>query len=194
MVGSMKMDKNIEKKLETAVAYSRKIQQPRSNFQIKNFVVGQHETDEMQFYQTCLEISEGYFNLKIAELELEKLKLKKEEFLSSEDEVDKIDAKIASLAIERLEGTVQASKKELIYLLEIYNSFEVKYTREEIENNQYIYWQERLHRQATLEQVAVSTAQSEHFNSLRQIGLIDVSNNQTQLGLNFLEKKKEKEI
>ena len=32
------------------------IQQPRSRFQIENFVLGQHDTIEMQFYQLCLEL------------------------------------------------------------------------------------------------------------------------------------------
>ena len=60
-------------------------------------------------------------------------------------------------------------------LLNIYNSFEHKYTREEIEAAQPEYWNKRLSRQATLEAIGGTQAQAAHLDSLRQIGALEMA-------------------
>ena len=44
------------------------IQQPRSRFQLVHFVVGQHDTPEMRFYQLCLELQDMGYKLRIAQI------------------------------------------------------------------------------------------------------------------------------
>lgn len=168
------MDKDLE--IKQIIEYANSIQQPRSNFQLKNFVMGQHDTEPMQFYQLCIEISELYYNISVAELELEKMKIKKSFLDESDNPIDKIDSKIIQINIDKTSNVIDASKSEFQFLISEYKKFEKKYSRKDIEDNQLSYWKSRLQRQAALEQVAVSTSQSEHFNSLRQIGLISVSN------------------
>ena len=58
--------------------------------------------------------------------------------------------------------------------MRIYNSFEHKYTRDEIEAAQADYWNKRLNRQATLEAIGGSQAQAAHLDSLRQIGALEI--------------------
>jgi hypothetical protein len=164
-----------DKGIEKIIKHAQSIQQPRSNFQLEKFVIGQHETSQMQFYQTCIEIIEGYFNLKIAKLEVEKMKIREHALRNSSDPIDQIDAQIISLGISKTESVIKGSENELARLVDLYNSFPIKYTRQDIELDQDVYWAERLQRQAALEQVSVSTSQSEHFNSLRQVGLLNVS-------------------
>jgi hypothetical protein len=60
--------------IETAIA---EVQQPRSRFQIERFVLGQHATDEMKYYQVCLELQDMIYKYKIAELNKKKSRRKK---------------------------------------------------------------------------------------------------------------------
>ena len=43
------------------------IQQPRSRYQIVHFVLGQHDTPEMQFYQLIQEIQSTCHTIRVAE-------------------------------------------------------------------------------------------------------------------------------
>jgi hypothetical protein len=51
--------------IEKAIA---EIQQPRSRFQLERFVLGQHPTPEMQYYQTCIELQDMLYKYKLAEI------------------------------------------------------------------------------------------------------------------------------
>jgi hypothetical protein len=148
-------------------------QQTRSNFQIDNFVIGQHDTEEMQYYQTLIELQNLYYTTKIVELQIKKTKIEIERLKSSGDEIQKIEAQIRELELEQVMITAKGTFREIDRLITIYNSFEHKYTREEIEMGQERYWKKRLNRQAVLEAVSNgSTAQASHLDSLRQIGVI----------------------
>jgi hypothetical protein len=177
----MKMD-NLQivesQKVQDIISHAYSVQQPRSNFQLEKFVLGQHDSEPMQFYQLCIEISESAYHLRIAALELEKMYIRLNDLLKSNDRIDQIDAKIMQVNIEKTESVVSASIAEFNTLLKLYDSFSKKYTREDIENDQETYWVSRLRRQAALEEISVSTSQSEHFNSLRQVGLLKVTDNE----------------
>lgn len=43
------------------------VQQPRSRFQLERFVLGQHATLEMQYYQVCLELQDTLHKIRINE-------------------------------------------------------------------------------------------------------------------------------
>ena len=42
------------------------VQQPRSRFQLERFVLGQHATDEMRYYQTVIELQDAIYKYKLA--------------------------------------------------------------------------------------------------------------------------------
>lgn len=169
---------NIEEKYTPDILESiSEVQQARSNFQIEKFVVGQHDTKEMQYYQTVIELQNLYYTLKTVALEIKKTEIKIEKLKESGDEIDEIDAQIMELGLEQTRLVGKGTIRELDRLLKIYNSFEHKYSRDEIEQGQIEYWEKRLHRQAMLESISGgSTAQAAHLDSLRQIGAIEFKN------------------
>ena len=48
------------------------VQQPRSRYQLVHFVLGQHDTPEMQFYQLMLELQDMGYKLRMAQLNVRK--------------------------------------------------------------------------------------------------------------------------
>ena len=150
------------------------IQQSRSNFQLEKFVVNQHDTDEMRYMQTVIELQQLYYTIKTVSLEMKKTEIEIARLRGTGDEVDEIDAQIKELGLEQTRLVGIGAFRELDTLLAIYNSFEHKYTREEIEAAQPDYWNKRLNRQATLEAIGGTQAQAAHLDSLRQIGAIEM--------------------
>lgn len=150
------------------------IQQSRTNFQLDNFVIKQHETPEMQYKQVLLELQEMYYTIKRLKLNIQKTEIEIERLRATNDEIDEIEAQIKELGLEQTRVVALGSFRELEHLLNIYNSFEHKFTLDEIENGQSEYWNQRLHRQAVLETIGGSQAQAAHLEALRQIGAIEV--------------------
>ncbi len=167
---------NIEEKYTPEVLLAMaEIQQSRSNFQIEKFVVNQHDTDEMRYVQTVIELQQLYYTIKTVSLEMKKTEIEIKKLRASGDEVDEIDAQIKELGLEQTRLVGIGAFRELDQLLKIYNSFEHKYTREEIEAAQPDYWNKRLSRQATLEAIGGTQAQAAHLDSLRQIGALEMA-------------------
>jgi polyribonucleotide nucleotidyltransferase len=151
------------------------IQQSRSNFQLEKFVVNQHETPEMQYLQTLIELQRLYYTIRSVSLEMKKAEIEISRKRATGDEVDEIEAQMKELNLEQTRVVGIGAFRELEKLLSIYDSFEHKYTREEIEAAQPEYWNKRLNRQATLEAIGGSQAQAGHLDSLRQIGALEIS-------------------
>lgn len=166
------LDKHISPQILLDIA---EIQKPRSLFQLEKFVVGQHDTKEMQYYQTLLEIQSLYYTIKQASLEMKKIEIEILRLRSTGDEIDEIDAQIKELGLEQTRVVGIGAFRELKDLIDIYNSFDKKYTREEIEISQPDYWAKRLNRQVILEMSGGSSAAAAHLDSLRQMGAIEVS-------------------
>lgn len=150
------------------------VQKPRSRFQLEKFVVGQHDTPEQQYKQTILEIQHLYYTLKIMNLELKKDQIEIAKLRSSGDEIDELNAQIKEINIEQAYRSANGALQELRDLVEIWESFEHKYTQEELELLQPEYWNQRLRRQAVLESIGGTQAQASHLDALRQIGALKV--------------------
>lgn len=150
------------------------IQKPRSKFQLQNFVVNQHDTDEMRYVQTVQEIQHLYYTIRLTTLELKKMEIEVERLRSSGDEIEELEAQMKELNLEQARIVGIGAFRELDNLLEIFNSFPIKYTREQIEQAQPEYWNKRLTRQSDLEMIGGSPSQAENLNAMRQIGLFDL--------------------
>lgn len=155
------------------------VQQSRSNFQIEKFVINQHETKEMQYFQCLLELQQLYYTIKTVSLELKKIEVEISRLRETGDEIDELNAQLKELGLEQTRLVGIGAFRELDKLLEIYYSFEHKYTREEIEAGQSEYWNKRLSRQATLEAIGGSVNQANHLESLRQIGALEMVSQDT---------------
>jgi len=147
------------------------IQQPRSRYQLINFVIGQHDTPEMRFYQLMLELQDTNYKIGVAEIGLKKAAIEISRLLQTGDEIDALDAEEKTLGMEQTSIVMQGALREQAILEDLFDSCE-HYTRDEIEHAQPEYWQKRLTRQTNL-QIMSGGVQWAQLDSLRQIGLLD---------------------
>jgi hypothetical protein len=147
------------------------IQQPRSRYQLIHFVIGQHDTPEMRFYQLMLELQDTGYKLRLAEIGIKKGEIEIARLLETGDEIDALDAEEKRLGMEQTRLAMQGALREQAILEDIFDSCE-HYTRDEIEHAQPEYWQKRLTRQTNL-QIMSGGVQWAQLDSMRQIGLLD---------------------
>ena len=147
------------------------IQQPRSRYQLINFVIGQHDTPEMRFCQLMLELQDTNYKIGVAEIGLKKAAIEIARLLETGDEIDALDAEEKTLGMEQTRIVMQGALREQAILEDLFNSCE-HYTRDEIEHAQPEYWKKRLTRQTNL-QIMSGGVQWAQLDSLRQIGLLD---------------------
>jgi len=161
----------------------------RSRYQIRHFVIGQHDTPEMQYRQILLETQDLAYKIRMAELDIEKKRIEIHRLLSSGDPIETITAEEKQLGIILTERTLNGAKLELGYLQELANEVE-SYTIEEIENNQEEYWNKRLSRQAGLEQMGNTQGISVgNLNSMLQIGMLQKDMGGENNAVRYLETK-----
>jgi hypothetical protein len=175
------------------VALFAEVSQSRSNFQIEKFVINQHATKEMQYFQCILELRTIYYAIKTQELENKKTRVEIDRLRATGDEVDQIEAQIKELNLEQAQLHAVSLFRELETLTNILQTYP-RYTREEIEKGQAEYWTIRLHRQAELQKISATPNEAAHLESLIQIGALQYvlpEEAQTQIKL---EKEKRNEL
>ncbi len=149
------------------------ISQARTRYQIDKFVIGQHDTDEQRYKQVLLEIRTLVGDIKRIYLTMEKTKIHYKSLISKKDAISQIDAELIQLDLEDAEFGLRGALKELEYFLQVWESWEHKYTAEEIENMQPAYWNARLNRQASLEAIGSGgTVSWASLDALHQIGML----------------------
>jgi hypothetical protein len=103
------------------------IQQPRTSYVIEKFVVGQHDTIEMQFSQCVLEIQIKVANLKRAKLGKRRIEIQIKELEDKGTEIDQIDADLKRIDLQEQDYAVLGALRELDALYKIYQSFPKKH-------------------------------------------------------------------
>lgn len=146
------------------------IQQPRSPFQIEKFVINQHATTEMQYYQCVTEIQTLYYTIKTVTLDMQILEIKMSRLRKTGDEIDELEAQKIEIGLEQTRLVGIGAFRELDTLLSIFESFPKQFTRQDIDEAQPEYWDNRLKKQATLQSLAGSQAGAAHLEALGQIG------------------------
>jgi len=147
------------------------IQQPRSRYQLIHFVLGQHDTPEMQFYQLMMELQDMGFKLRMAQLNVRKTEVEIARLLETGDELDAIEAEEKQVGLEQTQIVMKGAQREIAILEDIFNTCQ-HYTRDEIEHAQPEYWHARLTRQTNLQMMS-GNVQWAQLDSMRQIGLLD---------------------
>ena len=147
------------------------VQQPRSRFQLVHFVIGQHDTPEMRFYQLCLELQDMGYKLRIAQLAVRKAEVEIRRLVETGDELDAIEAEEKQVGLEQTQIVMKGAEREVAILTDLFDESQ-KFTRDEIEHAQPEYWQKRLTRQTNL-QLMAGSVQWAQLDSLRQAGLLD---------------------
>jgi predicted transcriptional regulator len=157
-------------RIEQAIA---EVQQPRSRFQLERFVLGQHATPEMQYYQTVIELQDSIYKYKLAKINVQKAELKIAKLRASGDELDELKAQERELGLAQTEFAMVGAEREMKHLLEIFDSFTHKYTREEIEAAQPNYWQARLTNNAKAMLMGGASVNPAHIEAMEQAGVLD---------------------
>ena len=147
------------------------IQQPRTEFTLRHFVVGQHDTIEQQYAQCVLEMQIKYDNIRRALLSKKRIELEIKELEAKNTEIDLIDSEIKKIDLEAQDRAIIGAWREFQVLYKIWNEFPKKYTRQELDLAQPEYWQKRITRQANQDLIAMGRIQVGNQESLNQIGL-----------------------
>jgi len=156
---------------------SENIVTSRSKFQLRVFVIGQHDTPQMQWRQIVIEAQQLAYNIRMAELDIERKRIEIHKLLSTGDPVDAIEAEEKQLGIVLTERTLAGARLEMLWLEEFAKEVG-SYTFEEIEADQPNYWAKRLQRQADIDQ----------FSAQNGIG---AGNVQSMLDAGLLQNKEE---
>jgi hypothetical protein len=149
------------------------VQQPRSRFQLERFVLGQHATPEMQYYQTVLELQDAIYKYKLAVINVKKSEIKIAKLRATGDELDELKAQEVELGMAQTRFAMLGAEREMKHLLEIFDSFTHKYTREEIEAAQPNYWQARLTNNAKAMLMGGASVNPAHIEAMEQAGVLD---------------------
>ena len=147
------------------------IQQPRSRYQLIHFVIGQHDTAEMRFYQLCLELQDMGYKLRVAQLGVRKAEVEIARLQATGDDLDAIEAEEKQIGLEQTQIVMRGAERELAILTDLFDESQ-KFTRDEIEHAQPEYWEKRLTRQTNL-QLMAGGVQWAQLDSLRQAGMLD---------------------
>jgi hypothetical protein len=147
------------------------VQQPRSRYQLIHFVIGQHDTPEMRFYQLCLELQDMGYKLRTAQLGVRKAEIEIARLLETGDELDAIEAEEKQVGLEQTRIVMGGAEREIAVLTDLFDESQ-KFTRDEIEHAQPEYWQKRLTRQTNLQIMSGSVGWAQ-LDSMRQIGMLD---------------------
>jgi hypothetical protein len=167
--------------IDEAVA---EIQQTRSRYQIIRFVLGQHDTPEMQFYQLCLELNNMRHTMRRTVNTVKQQKVKIKRLLAEGDELSDLEAEELQIGLDQTMLVMKGAEREIEILEDLFHSC-THFTRDEIEHAQPEYWEKRLTRQTNLQIMAGNVGWAQ-LDSMRQIGLLDelVEERQAQIETN----------
>jgi len=154
--------------IDAAIA---EVQQPRSRYQLVHFVLGQHDTPEMRFYQLCLELQDMGHKLRIAQLGVRKAEIEIRRLVETGDELDAIEAEEKQVGLDHTRIVMLGAEREVAILTDLFDE-STHYTRAEIEHAQPEYWQARLTRQTNLQLMAGGVGWAQ-LDAMRQAGLLD---------------------
>ena len=146
------------------------VQMPRTRYQLERFVIGAHDTPEMQFVQVCREIEALYYTIKEVSLQIRKTEYEIQDLRDKGDRISLVEADIKELGLERTRLVAIGACREYDTLVAMYDEMP-KFTRDQIDASQPDYWQARLERQANL-QLMSGAANWAHLEALDQVGVL----------------------
>jgi len=171
--------------IEAAIA---EVQQPRSRFQLERFVTGSHATPEMRYYQTCLELQDMIYKFQVAKIGVQKAELKIKRLRETKDEMKELKAQSVEIGLRQTRLAMIGAERELNDLAAIFNGFDKRYTREEIEAAQPDYWNQRLTGNAKAMLMGGNSVNAAHIEAMEQAGVLqnlidEVAESKRELGL-----------
>lgn len=124
------------------------IQQPRTAYVLRHFVVNQHDTLGQRWAQCVLEMQQKVAALATAQIDREIAEIQIARLKKRGTPIALLKAKKKQIELKQLEWAEIGAARELADLKAIYDEFGRMWTREELEQEQAEYWTLRLNRQA----------------------------------------------
>ena len=148
------------------------IQQPRPDYVLEKFVVGQHDTEPQAYMQCVLEMQIKYDAIRRAKLTRQKILLQIADLEKDGSPIDHIDADLKRIDIEAQDRAMLGAVREFEALYRIWQGFGRRYTRAELNDAQEEYWHKRLARQAGHDIQATGRVGVGNLEALEQAGLV----------------------
>ena len=167
------MQYNIELHNDLIAAFDE-IQMPRSEYELRKFVIESQDTQAKAYAHCVLELSNKYDNLRFANIDVQ---IKEHEIADLEikgDKISMLEAQKKRIELEQTNRARVGALREFEALYRIWNEFEHKYTRAEIDADQPEYWSRRISRQANNDMVATGRVSPSNVDALRMIGKASV--------------------
>jgi hypothetical protein len=155
------------------------IQQPRPDYVIEHFVVGQHDTIPQQYAQCVLEMQIKYDNIrrailgrKLIENKINRLAEKSTKGKTQEEkEHYLIKSEMSKIDLEEQDRAMLGALREFEAFYRLFKKFPQQYTRKDLNDNQAEYWKLRLARQANQDMQASGRVGVGNLEALRQAEL-----------------------
>ena len=163
-----KIDNQALEELQNAFV---EIQQPRTDYELRHFVVRQHDTESQQYAQCVLELQIKYNAIRRALIQKRRLQVEISELLKQKDNPLAVyDAESKEIDLEEQDMAMIGALREFQALYYIFKGFSKRYTRLELNLAQEEYWTKRLTRQANHDLLASGRVSVGNIDALRQIG------------------------
>jgi hypothetical protein len=156
------------------IAAFDEIQMPRSEYELRKFVIESQDTPAKAYAHCVLELSNKYDNLRLANIDVQ---IKEHEIADLEvkgDKISMLEAQKKRIELEQTNRARLGALREFEALYRIWNEFEHKYTRAEIDADQPEYWNRRISRQANNDMVATGRVSPSNVDALHMIGKASV--------------------
>ena len=147
------------------------VHQSRSRYQIIRFVLGQHDTPEMRFYQLCLEMGSMRHKIRHVENQIKQGEVKMKRLLAEGDELSDLEAEEIEIGMGETRLALGGAYREMAVMEDLFNTC-THYTRDEIEHAQPDYWEKRMTRQTNLQIMAGNVGWAQ-LDAMGQVGLLD---------------------
>lgn len=129
----------------------------RTSFQLERFVMQEHDLPERKFLQLMMELKSMRDGFIGDCFEIEKLKIEIKRLLSTNDEIDNLEACKKQYILRQCEENMIFREREIKTIVRLINSLPKIYTYDEIEAAESVYWERRLTRQAFEDMVSAQT-------------------------------------
>ena len=151
MVKLQERESEIVKKVEALKDAIDVIQQPRTNFEIAHYMVGQHATPGRQWVQCVLQLQISMFNIRRAQLNVQIIQAEIKDLRSDpQTEICEIKAQLKEVDLQELELARLGAVREAETLYAIFKQLPT-YTREKFEAEEPEFWRIRLSEQMMLD-------------------------------------------
>jgi hypothetical protein len=167
------MQHNIELHNDLIAAFDE-IQMPRTEYELRKFVIESQDTPAKAYAHCVLELSNKYDNLRLANIDVQIKEHEIAELEAKKDKISKLEAQKKRIELEQTNRARVGALREFEALYRIWHEFPHKYTRAEIDADQPEYWDKRIARQSNNDMISSGRVSASNVDALRMIGKASV--------------------